>query len=586
MTVEFDIQPRALRVGEAATATFTIRGADNPPAPQLPAIPGIQASPPSRQSLSQMRFENGHYTSDSSIIFNYRLLPISPGTFQVGPFKYSAGGQTVEIPAVEMRVVPGDAAPGQTAGTQGGPALLAKLSAEQTAVYNQQAFDLYITLYARGIRLGREIGLLNLPSSGLELGPQQELQPTREVVNNEVYDVWRFRYKARALTAGTFRLEPTLRVNVLVQRDRRRRSPFGDMFGDDMFQGFPDLFGGVEQQPVNLQPDPLEIVVKPLPEEGRPESFSGAVGEFSFDVNVKPTELQIGEPVTVTMTITGAGNIESITAPPLDLGDDFKVYEPRLVTKNVDPARSAGQKVFEEVVLPKTPQANALPPIAFAYFNPKTGRYETIARGPFALTLHAASNAAARMVQAPHAAAAQTRVLGVDIVYLKPAPQRWRRATDTPWFESRAFLGLQVLPVAAAAALFFSVRRRKSLAQDVARARRQRAPRSARSALRKAEHALHRRDTAAFYEAVWEALASYFGDRLNLAPGEVSADLVTAALSKGRLPDADVEALRGLFQRCELARFGQRVVGSDDQDMRGILDDLGRLLRACERVRL
>lgn len=585
MTVEFDIQPRALAVGESVNCTFTIRGLDNPPVPQLPPIDGFQVAGPNRSFSSQMSMVNGKTVSDSSVTFSYQLIPMKAGRFTIGPFRYAAQGQSVQLPAVEVQVAGPAAAPGAAAGGQQGPALLARLSAPRTTVYNQEVFDLEVSILSSGLNLGRDIQLLNLPSAGLSLDQFEELQPTRQVINNMVYDVRRFRTRVNALTAGKFRLEPTLRVNILTRT--KGRSPF-----DNWLQGFGDpFFTGVQAQPVNVAAEPLDIEVKPLPAEGRPASFSGAVGRFNFEVEVKPTELAVGEPVTITTTITGEGNIENVTAPQIVAGDNFKIYESRLLSKDIAPARAAGRKVFEQVVLPRSTEAKEIPAASFSFFDPVAATYRTVTRGPFALALRPSSNVTARLVQSlPAALQPQAQILGTDIVYLKPMPYRWIATTTAPWYTRPFFLGLQAVPFAAVAAVFVAVRRRQDLARDVAKARRQKAPKSARAGLRRAEQALARNDRIAFFESVWEALSSYFGNRLNLSPGEITAEVVLPAMKAGGLTPPACQELEALFRTCERERFGRQAAepGADTQpgDFSGMLDTLNRLLRQCEKVRL
>ncbi len=579
ISVDFDIQPRVLRVGEAATCSFTIRGVDNPSTPSLPTIDGFQASFAGTER--SMSFGTGG--SDSSTTFRYQLVPVKTGKFTIGPFGYSVQGQNATIPAIQLEVVaPNDSRPGGNANTQPSDMLFAAITTEAPTLFNQQVFDLYLQIYSQGLNFGSDIQLMNMPASGFSLQPFQELQPTREVVNNQLYDVRRFRCKAQALTAGSFRLEPTLRIPLQVQRQRRRADPF---FGESPFDAF---FGNVQIQPVDISTKPLDLTVQPLPTAGQPPSFGGAVGRFSFDVKAKPTELDAGEPITLTLEISGQGNLENITAPQIAAGDHFKVYESKLITKELDGAQSAGRKVFEQVLIPRSDKATALPAITFSFFDPEKKSYENITRGPIALTVRMTTNATAQIVQGSASPAEnRTILLGTDIVYLKPAPAKWTRSDATIWCRRPAFLIPQAMPPVIVLALFLIVRRRESLTRDVARARRYLAPKSARAAVKKAEAAIGRADSRSFFEAVWEALASYFGNRLNLPPGDVTPETVIQALQRASLNAEASERVRILFNRCEQARFG---MASDatmtPSEFETVLDDLNSALRTCERLRL
>ncbi len=581
LSVDFDLQPRVLKVGEPAACSFTVRGVESPPHPPMPSIPGLQIMGPSVQQNFSMQSVNGRMQQDVSVTFNYQVVPLQEGTFQVGPFTYEAGGQSTVIPAVELKAAGANTEVTQGGrSSEGGQGLFAKIFSERTSVYNQELFEVYINIYFRGLNLGGNIELLNLPATGLKFQQFQELNPTREIINNEVFDVRRFRSQAQALTAGRFQLQPSLRVPVLVERDRRRRYGF---FEDPFF----DLFGrGAETQPVVVEAGSLDMEVKPLPAQGQPASFSGAVGEFQFAVQVNPTDLAVGEPITINMLVSGGGNIENVVAPRLDLGDQFKVYEPRLVTSDAQDGTRIIRKEFEQVVIPKAAGISNLPAVAFSFFNPLKEQYETISRGPFPLTLHASSTQTA-VLQAPSAAAgaapAPARILGADILYLQPAPARWLRAGVAPWYRQPWFWLLQLLPAGALLATGFAVRRRDVLQRDVARARRSQAPRSARAGLRKAEQALAAGQRRQFFEGAWEALSSYYGNRLNLAPGEVAGPAVVAALRRGGLEEELCGRLERLFACCDQERYAACSSGVDPAD---ILKTLPALLKASEKVKL
>ena len=435
-------------------------------------------------------------------------------------------------------------------------------------LYNQQVFDLVVDVYHRGINLGRGPELVDLPA-GLTLEPLENLGSGRERIGNQDYEVRRVRSKVRAVTAGHFTLAPTARIEVRTPRQQPQRRGFFDQF-----------FGGMQSQVATLQPDPIELKIKSLPTTGRPDHFSGAVGQFTFTIDAKPTELNVGDPITISMTIKGAGNIENVTTPEIVQAEDFKVYEARLVSQD------AAGKTFEQVVLPRSDAVTSLPPVSFSYFDPIAEEYRSITRGPVDLIVHAASNHAVQLVGGSTTFAQQkARVLGSDIVYLKPLPQHWVNLQAKPWYAGSRFLALQILPLVGLALLAGFVRRRDVLDKDVARARRQKAPKSARAGLKKADEALREGNDAGFFEGLWEGLSAYFGNRLNLAPGAVVPDDVLAALRQAHLPESDCETLGRVFSQCEQARFGA-VTGPEDSGSEASLEELKRILKACERIRI
>jgi len=567
--VTFDIQPRVLRVGETALCTLTVRGDRNPATPGLPHMEAFQVSGPSVQNNSSTQIINGKATHDSSVSFQFQLMALQTGNHTIGPFTYRIGGKALSLPAIDVNVV------GEQ--TNGATPLYAKLSATRPYFYTHEVFDLILSIYYQPqLELGQNIRLHNLESTGLELQQFEELPAGREVVNGQIYGVQSYRCRTRALTAGTFMLAPTLQVPLVVRNPRQRR---------DSFFGF---FDRVQTQDRNIRPQPLELTIKPLPTKNRPKAFNGAVGTFVFDVDAKPTELDAGDPITLTMTISGAGNLATITSPQVETDKNFKTYDPTLLSKDLAQDSASGRKIFEQVVIPQTDSVTNLPALIFCYFDPITETYRELTGGPFPLTVRPSNNRQPRIIHQviTDDTPAQTRILGRDIVYLKPAPHYWIKRTQPKWFQSPMFWLLQVVPVTAVVIIFLTTRRKDILVRDIAKARRHKAPRSARAGLHKARQAITNSDVAGFHEAAWETLSSYFGNRFNLSPGEISATAVVKRMREAGLDDNSCEQLTNAFHVCEYARFGQTdTSATEDADLLTQNKALHTILKRCERIR-
>lgn len=571
MRAELAVEPQVLRVGEAASLALIIRGVNDPRPPALTDVEGFQIQYHGAQS--QVSFVNGRV--DRFTTFQFSALAMKPGVHTIGPFVYEHAGQKATVAAVRVEVVEEGGPPAGNAITD---RLFARIEASKQTVYLHEPFEITIALYARDVDLADQINLDGMPKSGLAIGQFREFGAVRETLDGRIYTVRRFRAPARALSAGTFTLEPSLTVQVVVQTRGRARDPLGD----DIFEEFMRNFGGMGQtRAFAVEVKPFELTARDLPARGRPASFSGAVGRFTFEVQVRPSELAVGEPATVHTRIAGAGYLGGITAPAIPESAALHVYEPRAA------AAPETERRFEQVVIPRTAAAKEIPALEFSYFDPESGVYETLRRGPFPLTLHAAAAGDARLVQAPGAngspASPDALVRGADLVYLKPAPARWIRtaagaAGGAPgWGAAAAWLA----PALLLGAVALVARRRDRLATDTAFARRERAPRVARTALEAARRALTSGSSGAFFEALWEALSRYFGLKLGLPPGAVTTEAVLGAAQRAGVDAAGLEALRTVLTRCEAARFGGAT--ADPAALRGMLDTVHRVLRTCER---
>ena len=566
--VSFDVQPRLLNLGEAAQATLTFHGVRSAPNVDFPQTDGLQIT----GTGQQMQFGTG----GSQVSLTYNLFPQKPGHFVIGPYTLDYNGEKIQIPevALDVRAPNGDAAATNEM-------LFARLTLPADPPYVHQVFDIVLGIYALpGVELTRDVNLLGgFPESGFVIGNFEELQTVREEVGGQFYNLRRFRAKARALTAGSFDVHPALRVGVVDPNQRRQqRDPFG----------FFDPFGGPAATPVTLPVPSAKLDVRAIPAEGRPAGFAGAVGQFQFAMDVRPRELKVGEPITVSLRLQGSGNVSAALPPSYRDADLFKAYEARQVGDVPDPTAESGAKIFEQVVIPRSDALKELPALEFSFFDPATAQYRTVSAGPFPLTVHPSANGdGALLLQVPGAAAAGggSLVLGTDIVYLKSAPARWRNGGGLA-----AHVPLLVAVHAAAplalAGLFFATRRRNRLATDVALARRQKAPRSARANLRKAEAALKESGApAAVFSALAAAASDYFGHRLNLPPGAVEAPLI---LEKLRAAQADEPALakwREFFALSDQIRYAS-TADLSPADLETWIATLTSLLRRAERLRL
>ncbi len=582
-SAEMDIQPRVLQLGEAAQATITVRGVRNPPAPPLGGLADCDVNGPAVNS--QINIINGRM--DQSVSFTYQLVPRRAGTLKVGPLNYKLGDVLVQLKGLELTVAaPTTAA---AAGGQKSTALTdmvnARLDISPTNIFLNQTFELYLSILHREVRLDRGFTLLNWNPTGLHLSNFEELPGQRTLINGQVFEVRQFRCTARALTVGKIRLAPTVRGGLLVQQQRSQHSgPFNDPFFDRFFQD--SFFNRSETRPLDFPTQPLEFIVRALPTAGRPKHFNGAVGKFSLEAQVKPLEGVVGDPVTLTATIAGQGNFDSISLPLMSSTDSFKIYEAKLTGKELDVTQSNGKKTFEQVIIPKTLQASRIPALTFSYFDTAKTEYVTLTAGPFELQLRPGAVGSA-VITSPTGGAPPPTPTGRDIAYLKPAPARWHTATTTGWTTSSLFWPVQTLPPLAVLVALIIARRRDARAGDIRLARREQAPRSARRSLRTAEVALAGGQRAAFYEALADALRSYFGHRLNLPPGDVTGDVLQQRLVAARVEAALAAQVTALFELCDRERFGTAgAVALELEASRRTVADTTRLLRRFERVRL
>jgi hypothetical protein len=166
-------------------------------------------------------------------------------------------------------------------------------------------------------------------------------------------------------------------------------------------------------------------------------------------------------------------------------------------------------------------------------------------------------------------------VRGADILYLKTEPIPCGPVIPG----SAVFYGIGVgLPPLATALLGLGLWQRARRSRDIRGLRRRTAPRAARAALQRAQAAIRAGDGIRFYGALSAALFDYAGHRLNLAPGEVTAEIVCRLMSPVAEEGVPVESL---LQECDAARFGGFRASGPAMERR--LDQVRTLLSRCEK---
>lgn len=150
-----------------------------------------------------------------------------------------------------------------------------------------------------------------------------------------------------------------------------------DPFDPNFIQNFMNGRSSSAEQKV-LKSRPISIKIKPFP-AGAPETFNGAVGSYSMRSSVESVNYKDGEPFNFTITISGTGNLASVTAPKFTETPDFKVYSPQIsssLTKNND--KVGGKKIFTYVIYPNSSGKKVLPKFVFSYFDPSNRHYYSL----------------------------------------------------------------------------------------------------------------------------------------------------------------------------------------------------------------
>lgn len=156
----------------------------------------------------------------------------------------------------------------------------------------------------------------------------------------------------------------------------------------DFQAGLQDPNAGYLEFAYNSKSDAVQFNVSDVPSEKRPESFINAVGDFTWTVKIDKQNAKANEPVKATITITGKGNLPTLEAPALDLGEDFEIFEPKVKNElKVEIKGINGTKEFEYLIMPRKEGEYTLGPFDFSFFNPETKKFTTLKSDSFDLQI-------------------------------------------------------------------------------------------------------------------------------------------------------------------------------------------------------
>jgi len=422
-----------------------------------------------------------------------------------------------------------------------------ELVVPKTVVYLGEAVAIETRFYT--LVTATEIQPQPLAGNGFTFGKSAELPAAQAQVGDLTYQVRRLRTFVLANKTGTLTLGPAAWHAVLavpVARRQPSRDPF-EAFIDEGLKGHRTLRG-----PVDLTSDTVPFTVRPLPTHAVPGHFTGAVGLFALNWTVTPTNVAIGEPITLKIAVSGRGALDNLALPNVDHWTGFKVYPPTSAIELTDDIGLEGAKNFEQVIVPQNLEVNEVPKLEFSFFDPAAHTYRTLATSPIPLVVRPAGVAPPLGTTDPAPSGATGSAQG--IVHLKPRLGSLAHAVP-PLIHRPWFAWLQAVPVLGLFAAWAWRRRRDYLERHPHLVRRQAVARHVAAGLAELERLAAAGQAEEFFATAGRLLQEQLGERLALP-----ANAITGAVIEEHLEPRQVEApllatLRELFQLCDQARY-------------------------------
>lgn len=511
-----------------------------------------------RSSQGQnIEYRNGRATRSMSRTYTLRGNKI--GKFTIGAAVAKVDGKTYRTKPLKIEVLP----PGKK-GTRekaidrinNGTAILLRAEVDTTTIWLGQGVELDYTLY-KSVDIQR-LNLVNEPEyPGFYAVPIKQFPDQWRM---KMMDEINYKYKPVKRVAlfpqktGLLEIQPMI-IQISVRIDGQR---------------------GVHRS--NIKSPVLKLNVKPLPEAGKPENFSGAIGTYDVRVTTGSNSMiSLNEAYTIGITIYGAGDLKQIQAPELGLNaENFDLYEPKISEKVYESkGKISGTKTFEYVFLPKQTGRFEVAP-SFSYFDTQLSEYVTKIPDTIAFrVVRGAAGAAATF----DAIDEENQLKNQDILPIKTTTNLYTRGRG--FFGSFPFWAMLVLPV-----LLFGgvVGYRQMLIKrgqiDPNLLRQQGAGKVAQERLATAKTHLDANRSRDFYDEISQALWGYVGDKLEIPLSELTKENVREKLSAHQVETTDTERFVALLNTCEMALFA----GMDNAaDMNKTYDEAASVITNIER---
>jgi len=468
-TVRAYLQPDHAHTGQVVSYVITVQNGTVQNVPQLQRMP-VQVQMTSGLSTSQNIEIRGSQQVFSTQLA-WGIVGSEPGEFVIPPQEVLVNGEVLKTNEVRLIVTESATAAPNAADDANIP--LFQIEVGKTEIYQGELVPISASLFVpRSSVMLRRVGLIEVSKSDFAVArfPQQADQ-TAQRINDIDYVVMTFRSTLSALHAGDLKVGPASCELVFevfdanAQRQMSRGLPFGM------------IMGGSEPRKQVVKSQEVKVKVLPLPDEGKPANFSGAVGDFSISASATPNELNVGDPLAVDITIDGAGNFDALNPPSLMPPEGWKAYPPRRynVDGPIDPnlTPTAQRRIGYSMVFVPEKVHPQLPPFELSYFSPSQKKYIAARTAPIALRIKPGAMAAAIPTtegsggaEAPKPPPVQQPKPQIsDILMNVPAKASWLNtvAVSPPLTASHRFWAIQSIPAALVilAALFTWLRRQR-----------------------------------------------------------------------------------------------------------------------------
>lgn len=535
-----------------------------------PSFEGFKVVGGPSQSVSQS-WVNGRSSFQKAYI--YFLMPTQKGTLTIRPATIEINDQTYKTNPVKVAVsnaVQRPRMPGEPEPVNVDDAIHLVAEISKTNPYVNEPITVVYKLY-----LSYNVGISNW----------------RELDKPKYNDFWSQNIDIKQLVAeqGTYNGEQVryvvLRKTVLYPQKSGKLviEPLALDLDVQVPTGRRDWFGRAQivEDSKKVSAGAKTINVRPLPENGRPDGFSGAVGNFEFKVKPSKTLLRNGESLDLTVSVSGKGNLKLFDLPKPVVPTALEMYDPVHKETVNTPLSGMTGKVSDTYTIVPTYKGNyPIKPMSFSYFDLKSGKYKTITSPEIMIkVLDGPGSPSAGQTVASNENAKQQISASDQFRFIK-LKTKLVPTKKNDFYGSGLFYGLMAAPFLAIPLLILARRKKEARDKDVSGNRLRTSSRLAKKYLSEARRNIGNKEQ--FYIALEKALHNFLKAKLGIETSEMSKDRIRELLLSRKAQPETVNEFIKLVEDCEFARYApssSTAIQNDYEKAAAIISDLEKQMQ-------
>ncbi|MEM7034887.1 MAG: BatD family protein [Chloroflexota bacterium] len=324
-----------------------------------------------------------------------------------------------------------------------------------------------------------------------------------------------------------------------------------------------------------LKTEPIDLEVRALPSDA-PADYDGAVGRFTLDVEIENSEVYVDDPLTMLVTLTGEGNVNTAPDPVWPEISEWRVFDAQV--SGFSEFRNGlllGNRVYQRLMVPGNAGNYTIPAIQYSYFDPKEQEFRTISSDPIEIKVLLRPGETAPPVVIG-ASKEEIERLGSDIRHIKPPPIQLSGA-PIPLATQNSYWLTWLAPLVILAGGFAWSRRQQFVSRNKAVTRRTQAHKRAKRAISKA-----RKSSPDLYIAAGQILNDYLADKFDQPVVGLTQDALAELLENNDIEQPLIEQVRACLVESDMGRFGPG--GNEPDHAEKLLSRMERLIANLEKV--